>query len=109
MRKNPALTLPQMASNSKILNVTTNRYVKRNQALGRVAECISIWVEEGVSIRDLTLREMVAARSVQARMNEPVAGIEIPGIIFQPPEYAMAATREELDLADWANGYLAHA
>jgi hypothetical protein len=41
--------------------------IKLNQALGRIEQCISAWVEEGRTIRDLTLAERVQARSEQAK------------------------------------------
>jgi hypothetical protein len=51
-----------------VLNLTTGRKMKRSEAAGFVEQCASVWVEEGYTIRDLPLPEMVAARSEQ----EPV-------------------------------------
>ena len=96
-----------MASHTKVVNLTSGNRIKRNQALGRVEQCISEWVEENVSIRDLTLKESIARRSEQARLNERLAKAEIPGTVFDPPPEALAAARRErrlamdADVAEW--------
>ena len=57
--------------------------------------CAATWAEEGVSIRNLTLAESIAARNEQARLREPLAYAEIHGLRFDPPETGIAATRRE--------------
>lgn len=94
-----------MASNPRILNLSNGHRVKRNQALGRVAQCISAWVEPNMSIRDLTLRECIEARSAQARIAVPLAPVELLGIIFEGPAASQAATLQERRLASEADRY----
>lgn len=94
-----------MASHTKVVNLTDGRHIKRSQAMGRVEQCISEWIEENVSIRDLTLRESIARRSEQARLNVPLANAEIPGVVFEPPANAQAATRREHQLLAEANAF----
>ena len=98
-----------MASNTRILNLSNGRHIKRGQALGRVAQCISEWVEPNVSIRDLTLRESIAKRSELATLTVALASAEIPGVVFEPPLSAQAATREEHRLLAEANAWAAGA
>jgi hypothetical protein len=94
-----------MASNARILNLTNGRRIKRNQALGRVEQCISAWVEPNVSIRDLTLQESIAKRSEEARASVPLASAEIPGLVFEPPANAIAGTRLEHQRLAEANAF----
>lgn len=75
--------------------------------MGRVAQCISAWVEEGITIRDLTLRECIAARSMQSRLQEPFPASEIPGVVFEAPAASQAATQREQRLASEANAFAA--
>lgn len=96
-----------MASHTKVVNLTSGNRIKRNQALGRVEQCLSEWVEENVSIRDLTLRECIARRSEQVQLGLPLAKAETGGTVFDPPADALAATRREkrlamdADVAEW--------
>lgn len=69
-----------MSCQPKVINLTTGWKIKRAQANRRVEQCLSEWVDRGTSIRDLTLCEMVAARSEQSRLRAPIAHAEIPGI-----------------------------
>ena len=80
-----------MASNARILNLSNNRTVKRSQALGRVEQCISVWVETNVSIRDLSNSERIQARSIQAREALELDASELPGIVYKPAIGAQAA------------------
>lgn len=57
--------------------------------------CAAIWVEEGVSIRNMTVAESINARNGQARLREPLAYAEIHGLRFDPPASGVAATRAE--------------
>lgn len=54
--------------------------MKHKQAQKAVDTCACTWVEFGVSVRDLTLAEAIAARNEQARIREPLAFAELPGI-----------------------------
>ena|ERR1700748_2850071 len=88
-----------MASHSKIHNISSNRYIKKSQAFGRIEQCISDWVEYGVSIRDLTLAEAIQARSQQAKDREPLPLAEIHGLKYEPASRNAVSTRESLKLA----------
>lgn len=79
-----------MSSHARVLNVTNGCRIKRSQALGRIEHCISVWVEEGFAIRDLSLPERIQARAKQAQMaklSQEVLGCsgEIGGCWFVPP------------------------
>lgn len=63
--------------------------------------CAATWVDEGVSIRNLTLPESIAARNEQARLREPLEFAEIHGLRFDPPASGVSATRREGKLL-WA-------
>lgn len=84
-----------MTNNFRVLNVTRGYSLKRKQALKAIENCAAAWVEVGVSIRDLTLAESIAARNEQARLREPLAYAEIHGLRFDPPTTGIAATRRE--------------
>lgn len=53
---------------TRVLNLTTKCYLKIRQAEGRIEHCVSEWVVQGKSIRDLTLAQMVQKRSEVARV-----------------------------------------
>lgn len=57
--------------------------------------CAAIWLEEGVSIRSMTIAESIKARNEQARMREPLPYAEIHGLRFDPPVSGVVATRGE--------------
>lgn len=57
-----------MGANARVINLTTGARIKRSQARGRVENCISVWVSEGFTIRDLTLAQMVQKRSEAAKV-----------------------------------------
>lgn len=59
-----------MASSARVLNLTTQRHLKRGQAEALVADGVCVWVVEGQSVRALTREERVAARSAIARVEE---------------------------------------
>jgi hypothetical protein len=74
-----------MASHNTVLNLTTRQYIKPSQAITRVEQCISRWIERGRTICDLTLHEMVCARAEQSKMQEPLELPEVVGITWEPP------------------------
>jgi len=98
-----------MASNARILNLSNNRTVKRSQAIGRVEQCISVWVEVNMSIRDLSNAERIQARSIQAREALELEHAELPGITFKPPIGAQAAHVMEMRNAYEANRFYTEA
>ncbi len=69
-------------SDSRIINLTNNRRLKRNQALRGIENCAWCWVEEGKTVRNLTLKESLQMRAEQAAVREPLAYAELPGLTF---------------------------
>jgi hypothetical protein len=96
-----------MSSHPKVINLTTGCRIKRSQAKGRVENCVSAWVDEGFTIRDLTLAERVQARSVQARLHEPIAMAELPGVVFQEPASGAQTAQMRYALVREANRLVA--
>jgi len=94
-----------MASNTKVTNLTGGRRIKRSQAIGRVEHCVSVWVEYGISIRDLTLAESIAARSAQTKLYPSPPFAEQPGLVYRVPDYMQAAHRRSLQLIGAANQF----
>ena len=86
---------------SRVLNLTTKCYLKIRQAEGRIEHCVSEWVVQGKSIRDLTLAQMVQKRSVIAKSQEPMPFAEIPGLRYEPSN--LAQTRQSWPLIAEAN------
>jgi hypothetical protein len=81
--------------------------VKHKQALKAIHEnCAACWVEEGVSIRNLTLAESIAARNEQAKRREPLEYAEIHGLRYDPPSSGVVATRDERRLIWEAHDFL---
>jgi hypothetical protein len=92
-----------MSSHPKVINLTTGCRIKRSQAKGRVENCVSAWVDEGFTIRDLTLAERVTARSVQAKAQEPFSMAELPGVVFKEPASASNSAAIRAALVHQAN------
>jgi hypothetical protein len=88
-------------NNSRVFNVTRRFSLKHKQALRAVEQCACAWVEYGVSIRDLTVAESIAARNRQAQLREPLAVAELPGLVFAPPVTAVIGAIERNRLT-WA-------
>lgn len=65
--------------------------------------CAVGWVEQGVSVRKLSIAESLKARSEQARLREPLAYAEIFGLNVIPPAGSMQAFRESRRMAREAN------
>ena len=84
-----------MTKNFRVFNVTRGYSMKRGAAEKAIRECAATWVEEGVSIRNLTLAESIKARNEQARLREPLPYAEIHGLRFDPPASGVSATRGE--------------
>jgi hypothetical protein len=96
-----------MASHARVLNTTNGCRLKRSQALNRIDQCISAWVEQGFTIRDLTLAERVQARTIQARLCEPLPNMELPGLVFEPSQANLASTRRGYDIIRQAHAFAA--
>jgi hypothetical protein len=96
-----------MSNNKRILNLTRGFTLKHKQALRAIDECSAAWVEYGVSIRDLTLAESIAARNQQARESEPLASSELPGLTFKPPVSTASSQAQRYRLVQAANQFVA--
>lgn len=59
-----------MPNNPLVLNLTREYCLSFKQARKAVENCSARWEEYGVSIRDLTLAESIAARNEQAKKRE---------------------------------------
>jgi len=75
--------------------------MKRRQAIRAIENCACAWVQYGVSIRDLTIAEAIAARNEQARTAEPLPLAELPGLkVSNLPHYSA-----EIELSQAANKF----
>ncbi len=92
-----------MSQSPRVLNITRQYHLKPSQAQRAIDQCAAEWVEQGVSIRDLTLPESISKRNEQAKLRDPLPGMEIPGLIFKPPAYAAQSAHERADLVRAAN------
>jgi hypothetical protein len=76
---------------SRVVNITNGHRYKFNQAKRLVEDqCVCVWVDLGVSVRELDVDEMVKARSKQTRLRELTQTIlgsnESPGLRFERPK-----------------------
>jgi hypothetical protein len=109
-----------LALHVRVFNVSRNYSMKRPQALRAVEQCAATWVEFGVSIRDLSFAESVAARIKQAQeplglvyMIEGKAGkmiakpffAELPSCVYMPAEQNQAMHRQGYELVRAANQF----
>lgn len=69
----------------KILNITRKYQIPYNQALRGIENCAFAWVEEGKSVRDLSLAESISRRNEQAKNAEPLPYAEVAGLTFKGP------------------------
>jgi hypothetical protein len=92
-----------MSNNTRIFHTQRNFTLKHSQALRAIAEGALMWVELGVSVRNATLPESIAARNAQAKASEPIAQAEIPGLTFQQPTTASVSMHERYALIQQAN------
>jgi hypothetical protein len=94
-----------MSKNTRVLNLTRGFSLRFNQASRAVEECACVWVDFGVSIRDVTLAESIQLRNKQAARREPMAHVELPGIVYEPCASAAEGFRRERRLAGLANSF----
>ena len=93
---------------SRIVNLTNGHRYKFNQAKRLVEDqCACAWVQYGVSVRELTVDEMVKARSEQARLREPLPYKEIHGLRYEPSARGVEASRREGLLVFQAHQFVA--
>ena len=88
-----------MPNDTRVLNTTRGFRLRLNQARKAVENCACAWVEYGVSVRDLTLAESIAARIQNAKDREPLPFAEIHGLRFEAPERSTAASTQSRLLA----------
>lgn len=88
-----------MPQDPRVLNITRGFRLRFNQARKAVENCACAWVDVGISIRDLTLAESIAARSQQAKDREPLPYAEVHGLTFSPAPGTDRAHRESRVLA----------
>jgi hypothetical protein len=96
-----------MTKSPRILNISRNFTLKRNQALKAIDNCACAWVDEGISIRDLNPAEAIAARHQQARNREPLPLAEIHGLTYEQPITATQSIHERYGLVRAANELVA--
>lgn len=77
--------------------------MKLSQAEKGISNCAWNWVEYGKTVKDLTFKEAIEARNVQAQQREPMPSMEIPGLVFKPP--TGKSISEEIRLAFEANKF----
>ena len=93
---------------SRIVNLTNGHRYKFNQAKRLVEDqCACAWVQYGVSVRELTVDEMVKARSDQIRLREPLPYKEIHGLRYEPSARGVEASRREGLLVFQAHQFVA--
>ena len=90
---------------NRVYNMTRRSYLRHNQAARAVEACACAWVEFGVSLRDLTLAEAIAARNHRASLREPLPYAEIFGVVYEAAPGAEMGTRRELARAVQANRF----
>lgn len=88
-----------------ILNISRNCFLKRRQAERAIEACACTWVDYGRTIRDLTLREAIDARMLQADRREPLALAELKNVVFRFRD--RAALKRERQLARDADKFCA--
>lgn len=85
-----------MSKDPRILNITRGFRLKANQVYKAIENCSCTWVEKGVSVRDLTLAESIQMRNEQAKVREPLASMELPGLSYSgPQDYALIHAANE--------------
>lgn len=92
-----------MNNRFRVFNITRGYALKHKAALRGIENCAWAWVEFGISVRDLTITEQIQARNEQAKNREPLAMAEIPGVIYEPTEAAVASYFERMGLVRAAN------
>lgn len=93
-----------------VFNVTKGCYRRYKDAVKAIQEhCSACWVEEGVSIRDLTPQEAIQARNEQARLREPLPYKEIHGLRYEPSVHGVEASRREGQLVWQAHQFATQA
>lgn len=95
-----------MTQNARVFNVTRGYALKHKAALRGIENCAWAWVEFGVSVRDLTITEQIQSRNEQARVREPLALSELPGVVYEPTKNAIPSSFERMGLIRAANQFV---
>lgn len=74
-----------MASHFRVVNLSNGFRLKPAHALRAIEQCSAEWVEQGVSIRNLSLAESICKRNEMAKNSEPLPYSEVAGITFKGP------------------------
>lgn len=80
--------------------------LKFNQAVRGIENCALAWIEEGISVRDLTPAEAIQARNKQAEERELLPLAELPGIRYKPQPKDEQGFRHEAALQIAARKFL---
>lgn len=88
-----------MSTNQRVYHQTRGFHLKLNQAIKAVENGAAVWIEYGKTIRSATIAESIAARNEQAKLAEPLAQAEVPGLIYKPAQANVASNRTETQLA----------
>ena len=100
----PPIARPtRMSQSPRILNLSRKFHLKPSQAQRAIENCSAEWVEENMSIRDLTLAESIEKRNQQAKQREPLPQAEIPGLMYHQPASAALSAHERAELVRAAN------
>ena len=94
-----------MSQDTRILNISRQFRLKRNQAERAIAQCSCVWVEHGKTVRDCNLQEAIQLRALQEKEYVAIESSELPGITFKPPIGAQAAHYMERQRAFEANAF----
>lgn len=89
----------RVSRNIRVRHATSGFAMKYGDVEKGIAACALAWVVKGISFRNLTEGEAIAARNARAGKMEPLALAEIYGVVFEPPERATAAFRAEMEMA----------
>lgn len=95
-----------MSSNRRVENISNGFRMKPGAARRAIEACSVRWVDEGVSVRNLTLAESIVARNVQAKNAEPMPFAEVHGLRFEPSVSGTDATRREASLLWQAHDFV---
>lgn len=101
-----------MTKNSRVFHVR-GFSMKRGAAEKSVREGNSVWIEKGVSIRDATVAEMFDAmsmtsdeRAAKDKEEKNLGHREVSGLIYEPSDSGISATRREKFLAWQARSFV---
>lgn len=95
-----------MGSHAKIVNLSNGHRIKHSRAIRLIDQCAAVWAVPHVSIRNLTVSEMVKARSEQAKLQEPLPYAEVHGLRYDPSMNGVEASRRERGLIWEAHDFL---